>query len=81
MGLRDAIASAFSFLSTGSPLEKRVAQYLIREHRLGRSLSEIVEDHYVRNRCTPEQIARVLEREDVIRAVGEDIATAAKTQL
>ncbi|HEY5295532.1 MAG TPA: hypothetical protein VIJ70_08670 [Gaiellaceae bacterium] len=81
MGLKDAIASAFSFLGTSSKNEERMAQYLIREHRLGRSLAEIVEDHYVTNRFSPEQIARVLEREDVIRAVGEDTVAAAKTQL
>lgn len=81
MGLKEAIASAFSFLGTRSKNEERMAQYLIREHRLGRSLAEIVEDHYVTNRFSHEQIARVLEREDVIRAVGEDTAAEAKTKL
>ena len=56
-----------------SSAEDRIAQYVIREHHRGRPLAEILEDHYVTNRCSPEQIARILERNDVIHAVGDDI--------
>lgn len=72
MGLRDALAGVFSFLGSGSQKEDRIAQYVIREHHRGRPVAEIVEDHYVTNRLSPEQIRRVLERQDVIHAVGED---------
>ena len=51
---------------------------MIREHHRGRPLTEILEDHYVTNRCTPEQIARLLERNDVIHAVGDDIIASAR---
>jgi hypothetical protein len=78
MGLRDALSGAFSFLRTGSQQEERIAQYVIREHHRGRSLAEIIEDHYVTNRLTPEQIRRVLERHDVIHAVGEDTIAEAR---
>lgn len=78
MGLRDALAGVFSFLGSGSQKEERIAQYVIREHHLGRSLSEIVEDHYVTNRLSPEQIRRLLERQDVIHAVGADTIAAMK---
>lgn len=76
MGFREAVAGAFSFLGSGSQKEDRVAQYVIREHRRGRALAEIVEDHYVTNRLTPEQVRRLLDRQDVIRAVGEDTVAA-----
>jgi hypothetical protein len=76
MGLRDAITGAFSFLRSGSQNEERIAQYLIREHHRGRPLSEVVDDHYVTNRCSPEQLARILERGDVVHAVGADTVAA-----
>jgi hypothetical protein len=72
MGIKDALAGAFSFLRSGSQTEERIAQYVIREHHRGRPLSEILEDHYVTNRVSPDQVRRLLERSDVIHAVGED---------
>jgi hypothetical protein len=72
MGIRDALAGAFSFLRTGSQTEERIAQYVIREHHRGRPLAEILQDHYVTNRLSPEQVRRLLERSDVIHAIGED---------
>jgi len=80
MALRDALADVFSFLRGGSQKEERIAQYVIREHHRGRTLAEILEDHYVTNRLSPEQIRRLLERQDVIHAVGEDTVSAT-TQL
>ena len=54
---------------------------MIREHDRGRSLEEILQDPYVRNRCSPQEIERVLERPDVIRSIGDDMAEAAKAAL
>jgi hypothetical protein len=71
----------FSFLTAGSARLDRVAAYVIREHERGRSLSEIIEDPYVRNRTSPEERARVLERPDVVKAVGDDLAEAAKAAI
>ena len=73
MGLVDAIRGAFSFLSSRSQNEERIAQYVIREHHRGRPLSEILDDHYVTNRLSPEQIHRLLDRPEVIHALGEDL--------
>ena len=58
-----------------------LAAYVIREHRSGRPLQEILEDPYLRNRATDEQRLRLLERPDVIRAVGEDVANMAASQV
>ena len=54
-----------------------LAAYVIREHRSGRPLEEILEDPYLKNRATDEQRLRLLERPDLIRAVGEDVANLA----
>jgi hypothetical protein len=68
----------FSFLFTHSSQEDRVAAYLIREHERGRSLAEILEDPYVKNRCTAREIDRILERPELIRALGDDVAKRAE---
>ena len=72
----------FSFLFQRSSGEERVAQYVIREHDRGRPLAEILEDKYVINRLqTPQQRARLLDRPEVLKAVGTDTAEVAKTSL
>lgn len=69
----------FSFLFERSSGEERVAQYVVREHDRGRSLHEILEDKYVVNRLkTPEQRARLLDRPEIMQAVGGDMVEAAK---
>jgi hypothetical protein len=71
----------FSFTGSRSSQEERVAAYLIREHDRGRSIQEILDDPYVRNRASPQEIERVLERPDVIRSIGDDTAQAARNAL
>jgi hypothetical protein len=61
--------------------EEALAAYIVREHRSGRQLHEILEDAYLKNRATEEQRLRLLERPDVIRAVGEDTAAMAAEQV
>jgi hypothetical protein len=81
VGLTDAIRGAFSFLGSRSQTEERIAQHLIREHHRGRPVEEILQDHYVTNRCTPEQVRRLLDRPDVLHALGEDVVARARTEL
>jgi hypothetical protein len=57
--------------------EDALASYVVREHRQGRSLEHILDDPYLKNRATDEQRLRLLERPEVIRAVGEDTAAMA----
>ena len=74
-----ALKDLFSSLFQRSSGEERVAQYVIREHDRGRPLAEILEDRYVQNRLpSPEQRARLLDRPEILRAVGSDTAEAAK---
>jgi hypothetical protein len=63
--------------SRGLSKEDALAAYIVREHRLGRSLEDILDDPYLKNRSTEEQRLRLLERPEVIRAVGEDTAAMA----
>ena len=81
MGLIDAIKGAFSFLSSRTQTEERIAQYVIREHHRGRPLQDILEDHYVTNRLSAEQIKRLLDRPDVLHALGEGLVNETKSTL
>jgi hypothetical protein len=49
---------------------------VIREHERGRALAEILEDPYIRNRATPHEQARLLDRPEVIHALGESTVVA-----
>jgi hypothetical protein len=49
---------------------ERVAAYIVREHERGRTLEDILDDPYVVNRCSEQEIARVLERPEIIEALG-----------
>jgi hypothetical protein len=75
VGVVDAIRGAFSFLSTRSQGEERITQYIIREHHRGRPLAEILEDHYVTNRMSKEQVKRLLDRPEVVKELGDDLVT------
>ena len=70
--------TSFSFLFQRSSAEERVAAYVIREHDRGRDLAEILEDPYVQNRSSPEQRARLLDRPEVIQAIGKDMIADAR---
>jgi hypothetical protein len=79
--LSDLFRNPFSFLFTRSSQEDRLATYVIREHERGRSLDDVLNDPYVRNRAQPQQIARVLDRPEVIRALGESAVAAQQQKL
>lgn len=70
---RAFLRNPFSFLFARSATEDRLAAYVIREHRRGRTLNDVVNDPFVRNRASEQQIARLLERPDIVRAVGADV--------
>jgi hypothetical protein len=71
----------FSFLFQRSSAEERVATYVIREHERGRPLAEVMEDKYVQNRLSPEARRRLLDRPEVIRAIGQGEREAAQAQV
>jgi hypothetical protein len=69
-----------SFIEPGRA-EMQVARYILREHRNGRLLVDVFSDPYVRNRCSNEQLERVLDEPEVVRAIGEDDVDAVRRQL
>jgi hypothetical protein len=71
--LSSFLRNPFSFLFARSSKEERVAAYVIREHERGRTLSEILDDPYIRNRCTPHEQARLLDRPEIVHALGESV--------
>ena len=73
--------NTFSFLFSRGSAEEHVARYVVREHKRGRSLNEILEDRYVQNRVSPEQQRRMLDRPEVIEAFGGDMLETAKSSL
>jgi hypothetical protein len=79
--LSDLFRNPFSFLSTRSSQEERLATYVIREHERGRALEEILDDPYVTNRAQPEQVKRLLDRPEVIHALGESTVAVQQQKL
>jgi hypothetical protein len=75
--LGSVLRNPFSFLFTRSTAEEQVVAYLTREHRRGRSVADIFTDRYVVNRLSPEQQLRLLDRPELVHALGEhDVAQA-----
>ena len=77
MALRDIFKNLFA----RSQKDDLVAQYVIREHKRGRPLSEILEDRYVQNRLSKEQVSRLLDRPEVVRALGESTVESARSDI
>ena len=75
------LRSPFSFLFAGSSKDERIAAYIIREHERGRRLSEIVEDPDIRNRATERELARLLERPEVVEELGRAAVAETKQDL
>jgi hypothetical protein len=74
------LRNPFSFLFARSSSEERVAAYVIREHERGRTLNDILEDAYIRNRCSEREVARLLDRPEVVRALGESVVAPEREQ-
>ena len=70
---KDILKSPFAFLFQRPQKEELVAEYVIREHRSGRALNDILEDAYVTNRLNQDEIGRVLDRPEVVHSLGEDV--------
>jgi hypothetical protein len=50
--------------------DQYLEQYLLREHARGRRLDEILNDAYIRNRTSREQRDRLLDRPEIVAAIG-----------
>ena len=75
--LRNPFASLFA----SSRREQFLARYVIRECGRDRALDDVLADPYVRNRSTPEERARLLERPEVVAAIGEQTVAGMRATL
>lgn len=76
-GISDKIKEFFEDISTDA-VEERVIEYVIRELENGRTLHQVLDDPYVKNRLNQERLAHVLENTEVIGALEEAIAASFK---
>jgi len=79
--LSSFLRNPFSFLFARSSNEERLAAYVIREHERGRSLDEVLQDPYVRNRASEEEVRRLLDRPELIHALGETTVASERERL
>jgi hypothetical protein len=75
------LRNPFSFLFTKSSMEEQVVAYIKREHSRGRRVDEVMQDRYVQNRLSPQQQARLLDRPDLVKALGEQDVDLARQSL
>jgi hypothetical protein len=71
----------FAFLFVRSRREQYLSQYVLREYARGRSLQDVLEDPYIRNRSTPTERARVLEQPELVGAIGQQAVADLKLAL
>jgi hypothetical protein len=62
----------FAAFFTASRHEQHLTLYILREIRRGRPLSDVLADPYVVNRTTEEQRKRLLDRPELVEAIGEE---------
>jgi hypothetical protein len=70
MRIRFKGRNPLGFVFAHSRREDFLVRYVLREHRSGRALGEILEDPYVRAWSTPAERGRLLERPELVEAVG-----------
>lgn len=75
--MRNPFASFFA----RSRREQYLVPYVLREYARGRPLQDVLEDRYVRNRSTPEERGRLLERPEVVAAVGRQVVADVRLTL
>jgi hypothetical protein len=71
----------FRSLFGTSRREHYLERYVLREHRKGRPLAEILDDPYIRAWSTQEERARLLERPSVVAAIGEQALADLRTTI
>ena len=79
--VESVLRSPLSFFFAPSRREDYAAAYLLREHARGRSIGEIFADHYIRNRLSQVQEMRLLDRPELIHALGQDVIEAERRML
>ena len=73
--INERMKQFFAELKT-DPVEERVIEYVIREVHAGRSLLDVMNDPFVRNRLSEAKRDDVLENSAVVEALEEEIRSA-----
>jgi len=71
--LASRLRSPLALFFSATRREDYAASYLLREHGRGRPLSDILGDRYIQNRLSPDQALRLLDRPELVHALGEDV--------
>jgi hypothetical protein len=66
---------------TGARQEDALVRYIVGEAGRGRTLSDILDDPYVRNRADDTTVRRILDRPELVHAVGRDAVEGLRAQL
>jgi hypothetical protein len=69
----DLLGSPFALFHPGPAQEERLVAYVVREHRRGRHLGEILDDPYVRRHCSDGSRRRLIDNPALIRRLVDDI--------
>jgi hypothetical protein len=64
------LRNPFAALFARSKREQHLVRYVIRECSRGRSLNEVLDDAYVRNRASDQERARLLDQPELVTALG-----------
>jgi len=78
MGIQEEIRR---LVNSESAKHKRLVEYVIRQLRAGRPLSEALEDPYVTNRLTPIERRALLDEPEVVEAAGQDVLERMRAHL
>ena len=62
----------FTGIFTASRREQHLTLYILREVRRSRSLDDVLEDPHIVNRATEAQRKRLLDRPELVGAIGEE---------
>jgi hypothetical protein len=73
-GSLDLFRSPFAVFHLGSAREERLAAYIIGQHRRGRALAEILDDRYLRSRCSGSQLGILLENPTLMQVLADDFS-------
>ena len=61
--------------------EDALVRYAVREVAAGRPLAEVMQDPYITNRAGQLDTRRILDRPEVIAAVGDDVLADLRAKL
>jgi hypothetical protein len=61
--------------------ENALVRYVVREVEMGRPLAEVMADPYITNRAGRVDTRRLLDRPEVIAAVGDDVLDDLRSKL